>query len=160
MSYHLSFIRSKDGQVEKLDRDEIRKLISKSAAYVDTVDDGDGLVYKLKTPTGLTYCLYFTNGHLWAERFDPEQIGELIKVAKELNCRLRGDEGETYLSAKETYIHPDDGLATEEYEKSGLQIFFRRRFAASRIFSIYNWLSAYITDFLTSRKRADDDSRM
>lgn len=58
----------------------------------------------------MNLLLFFIRKGLRANTTDDEHIEKLIAIANKLNdgTRVRGDEGETYLSLEEVYIHPDD----------------------------------------------------
>ena len=51
-------------------------------------------------------------GEYYINTTDDKHIEKLIAIAKKLNdgTRVRGDEGETYKSLEDVYIHPDDVL--------------------------------------------------
>ena len=60
-----------------------------------------------------SFTIFYTEGiegEYYINTTDDEHIEKLIAIANKLNdgTRVRGDEGETYLSLEEVYIHPDD----------------------------------------------------
>ena len=62
-----------------------------------------------------SFTIFYTEGiegEYYINTTDDKHIEKLIAIAKKLNdgTRVRGDEGETYKSLEDVYIHPDDVL--------------------------------------------------
>lgn len=60
-----------------------------------------------------SFTLFYTEGiegEYYINTTDDKHIEKLIAIAEKLNdgTRVRGDEGETYNSLEDTYIHSDD----------------------------------------------------
>jgi hypothetical protein len=55
--------------------------------------------------------LNFSDGEAWVKTPNDEVLEALIDLAARMGLRLRGEEGESYRSLTETYIHPDDRQA-------------------------------------------------
>ena len=60
-----------------------------------------------------SFTIFYTEGiegEYYINTTDDKHIEKLIAIAKKLNdgTRVRGDEGETYKSLEDVYIHPDD----------------------------------------------------
>ncbi|WP_295749522.1 hypothetical protein [Undibacterium sp.] len=55
-----------------------------------------------------TLTVWLQDGELWTKNPSELAIIEMLKLAQQLNARVRGDEFETYRTATETYNHPDD----------------------------------------------------
>jgi hypothetical protein len=52
--------------------------------------------------------LWFSDGELWTKNPKEEVLTAMITVASVLGARVRGDELETYRTANDWYVHPDD----------------------------------------------------
>ena len=60
-----------------------------------------------------SFTIFYTEGiegEYYINTTDDKHIEKLIAIAEKLNdgTRVRGDEGETYKSLEDVYIHPDD----------------------------------------------------
>jgi hypothetical protein len=111
MGYHVTLLRSSQGKQIPISLEEA----SAAAAALD------GWSYSDTPPTftfaaaDTSFCLWYQEGELWTKNPDEGCIDAMLALAKRLNARVRGDEGETY-DAGTTYQHPDDIQLQAEME--------------------------------------------
>ena len=77
-----------------------------------------------------SFTIFYTEGiegEYYINTTDDKHIEKLIAIAEKLNdgTRVRGDEGETYNSLEDTYIHPDDEYLFKNTTKEKWFYFFR-----------------------------------
>ena len=100
MGYHVTIIRA-----VPIKRDEVIALASDSGEWEYDSEQG-ALVSQHDSTEGA--ALWFSDGEIWTKNPSEETITKMISIADKLKARVRGDEMETYRSATETYIHPED----------------------------------------------------
>lgn len=75
--------------------------------------------------------LWFKDGELWTRNPDDATVADMIWISDHIGARVRGDELETYRSATETYIHPEDIAKKAKADEMGralVQSFTRNSF--------------------------------
>ena len=100
MGYHVTIIRA-----APIKRDEVIALASASREWKYDSEQ-DALVFRHDNTEAI--ALWFSYGEIWTKNPSEETITKMISIADKLKARVRGDEMETYRSATETYIHPED----------------------------------------------------
>lgn len=124
MGYHLTILRTKDKQSIPIDQKEIESLPS---SFPEWQYDAKQIALVSVDERDDAPALWFTDGQLWTTNPSNETITSMIALANKLKARVRGDELETYRSANETYIHPDDAeKKTEADEDEDIEAWRRR----------------------------------
>ncbi len=101
MGYHLTILRTKGKQAIPIEQKDVENL---ATVFPDwKYDPKQNALVSYEAP-----ALWFSTGQLWTTNPSNDTITSMIAFAKYLGARVRGDEFETYQSANETYIHPDD----------------------------------------------------
>lgn len=112
MGYHVTILRTNQ---------ETQIPISLEEAVSATCSI-DGWRYSKSPPTFEfqgnegSCTLWYQDGELWTKNPEEWQLDVMIALAKRLNARVRGDEGETYDSTDKTFQHPDDIALGKEAE--------------------------------------------
>lgn len=115
MAYHVSLINteSKNQSIKLIrNRDKFRNFLIKEFDMVEEFDkEGNLQLYYDKNDPEFT--IFYTEGiegEYYINTTEDRCIEKLISIAKKLNdgTRVRGDEGETYKTLQDVYIHPDD----------------------------------------------------
>lgn len=130
MAYHVSLINteSKNQSIKLIrNRDEFRNFLIKEFDMVEEFDkEGNLQLYYDKNDPEFT--IFYTEGiegEYYINTTEDRYIEKLISIARKLNdgTRVRGDEGETYLSLEKVYIHPDDENLFSSNVNSGESFF-------------------------------------
>ena len=108
MGYHVAIVKTDGTEESSLSAAGITHVIRKNPAY-----SFDGTVLQ----SNGKHFLWFRDGELWMKNPNEADLGEMIALAKSLGARVRGDELETYSSAHESFIHPDDETRLERDRK-------------------------------------------
>lgn len=113
MAYHVSLVNTEDNSHKLIfNKNDFRDFLLKEFNMQESLDEHGQLeLYYDKEDESFT--IFYTEGiegEYYINTTDDEHIEKLIAIANKLNdgTRVRGDEGETYLSLEEVYIHPDD----------------------------------------------------
>lgn len=115
MAYHVSLINteSKNQSIKLIrNRDKFRDFLVKEFNMVEEFDkEGNLQLYYDKNDPEFT--IFYTEGiegEYYINTTEDKYIERLISIARKLNdgTRVRGDEGETYKTLQDVYIHPDD----------------------------------------------------
>lgn len=110
MGYHVTILRTRRGTENPLRADEVRALTT-SFPNVRIEDssliDGD-LDLVVLHPGAHPLRLVLQHGRLWAKNPSDFEITTMVAIAAHLGARVRGEELETYRSATDTYLDPDD----------------------------------------------------
>lgn len=129
MGYHLRILRTKAGQEFPIRRDEVELLARNIGGKIEPsiLKDAElDFVLPLEQGTG-SFRLVLQRGQLWTKNPEEAELAAMIDVASRLNARVRGDELETYRSASDTYIHPDDKDEANQSEIESKQTIKRTR---------------------------------
>lgn len=124
MGYHVAILRTRQGRVDPIGGEEIRRLADRlDGAQVEPCSLKDGeLDLVILRDSRPAYRFVLQRGELWTKNPEDDGIQVMIDIAAQLGARVRGDEFETFRTPTETYFHPDDKFALERAEESGKQI--------------------------------------
>lgn len=130
MSYHLTILRSEKNRQLPISLEEAKLAATKIGnwKYSETSHS-----FKLLSENGES-TLWYNDGELWIKTPEAWEIDHVIKFANELDGRVRGDEFETYISADETFTHPDDIILRKIEEKKSAAILQKEFATEKRIF--------------------------
>lgn len=115
MAYHVSLVNteSKNQSAQLIrNRDKFRDFLVKEFNMVEE-SNKDGKLQLYYDKNDPEFTIFYTEGiegEYYINTTEDKYIEKLITIATKLNdgTRVRGDEGETYLSLDKVYIHPDD----------------------------------------------------
>ena len=113
MAYHVSLVNTEDNSHKLIfNKNDFRDFLLKEFNMQESLDEHGQLEFYYDKEDE-SFTIFYTEGiegEYYINTTDDEHIEKLIAIANKLNdgTRLRGDEGETYLSLEEVYIHPDD----------------------------------------------------
>lgn len=113
MGYHVSILRTQSGVSEPIGQDEIRQAISRMNGQIAIAPNKAELELYLPEKGDDGEALWYTDGELWTSNPSDRMIALMIELASHLGARVRGDEGESYRTVNDTYVHPDDILSAE-----------------------------------------------
>ena len=113
MAYHVSLVNTEDNSHKLIfNKNDFRDLLLKEFNMQESLDEHGQLEFYYDKEDE-SFTIFYTEGiegEYYINTTDDKHIEKLIAIANKLNdsTRVRGDEGETYLSLEEVYIHPDD----------------------------------------------------
>ena len=113
MAYHVSLVNTEDNSHKLIfNKNDFRDFLLKEFNMQESLDEHGQLEFYYDKQDE-SFTIFYTEGiegEYYINTTDDEHIEKLIAIANKLNdgTRVRGDEGETYLSLEEVYIHPDD----------------------------------------------------
>ena len=113
MAYHVSLVNMEDNSHKLIfNKNDFRDFLLKEFNMQESLDE-HGLLEFYYDKEDESFTIFYTEGiegEYYINTTDDEHIEKLIAIANKLNdgTRVRGDQGETYLSLEEVYIHPDD----------------------------------------------------
>ena len=113
MAYHVSLVNTEDNSYKLIfNKNDFRDFLLKEFNMQESLDEHGQLEFYYDKEDE-SFTIFYTEGiegEYYINTTDDEHIEKLIAIANKLNdgTRVRGDEGETYLSLEEVYIHPDD----------------------------------------------------
>ncbi|HAJ89705.1 MAG TPA: hypothetical protein DCM27_01635 [Rhodospirillaceae bacterium] len=111
MGYHITILRTSGGKKSNISLDEVKEVAQTTGEWVFT-DTPPTFTFKEPTKSPV---LWYNKGELWGDfAGQHEQLEPLIALADSLKARARGEELETYTTADETYLHPDDAVLEKE----------------------------------------------
>lgn len=110
IGYHLTILRTADGKQLPISLEEARS----AAAAIGTWTYSDSPPSFELVSSGGTCTLWHQDGELWAKTPDAWALEPMLELARQLDARVRGDEGETYRSVDSTHSHPDDAILGRE----------------------------------------------
>jgi hypothetical protein len=106
MGYHISILRTVRGKHSEIGLDEVKEVVATNSGWKYENDQDKTFTYISDSKE--VVALWHSGGELWTKNPDEDAIACMVVLAGKLNARVRGDENETYRSATDTYIHPDD----------------------------------------------------
>ena len=154
MSYLVNILRGAGGTQCPIRIDEVEDVI-RSAGGWTLIADREVTVIFTEADREVV-CLWYSDGELWAKNPSDRGIDAMIALAKKLDARVRGDEYETYLTAAETYTHPDDKdvlsfIATDRASAAKWREIRHVLFRSYQIFAVglmgwivYRWLKEWV----------------
>ena len=113
MAYHVSLVNTEDNSHKLIfNKNGFRDFLLKEFNMQESLDEHGQLEFYYDKEDE-SFTIFYTEGiegEYYINTTDDKHIEKLIAIANKLNdgTRVRGDEGETYLSLEEVYIHPDD----------------------------------------------------
>lgn len=113
MAYHVSLVNTEDNSHKLIfNKNDFRDFLLKEFNMQESLDEHGQLEFYYDKEDE-SFTIFYTEGiegEYYINTTDDEHIEKLIAIANKLNdgTRVRGDEGETYLSLEEVYIHSDD----------------------------------------------------
>jgi hypothetical protein len=106
MGYHVAIVRTRDKAPLPIAEAEIERA---AATLPGWRYDRAARTLHAELPEDDGLQLWFADGALWTKNPDGAALARMIALAGLLQARVRGDEGETYRTPHDTYVHPDDG---------------------------------------------------
>ena len=113
MAYHVSLVNTEDNSHKLIfNKNDFRDFLLKEFNMQESLDERGQLEFYYDKEDE-SFTIFYTEGiegEYYINTTDDKHIEKLLAIANKLNdgTRVRGDEGETYLSLEEVYIHPDD----------------------------------------------------
>ncbi|SHH51761.1 hypothetical protein [Massilia sp. CF038] len=114
MGYHLTIMRTSGAQHVPILRHEIMAALPALNGRLTPWPTAGSELQLVDPQAGEASALLVFDeaaGELWSSGPDDSFLARMLALAGQLGARVRGDEGETYRTAQETYRHPDDGPA-------------------------------------------------
>ena len=117
MAYHVSLVNTDKKDISSkliMNKEKFREFLFKEFNMKEEINKNGTLefYYDKDNPSFTIFYTEGIEGEYYINTTDDKHIEKLIAIAKKLNdgTRVRGDEGETYKSLEDVYIHPDDVL--------------------------------------------------
>ena len=117
MAYHVSLVNTDKKDISSkliMNKEKFRAFLFKEFNMKEEINKNGTLefYYDKDDPSFTIFYTEGIEGEYYINTTDDKYIEKLIAIAKKLNdgTRVRGDEGETYKSLEDVYIHPDDVL--------------------------------------------------
>ena len=117
MAYHVSLVNTDKKDISSkliMNKEKFRAFLFKEFNMKEEINKNGTLefYYDKDDPYFTIFYTEGIEGEYYINTTDDKHIEKLIAIAKKLNdgTRVRGDEGETYKSLEDVYIHPDDVL--------------------------------------------------
>ena len=117
MAYHVSLVNTDKKDISSkliMNKEKFREFLFKEFNMKEEINKNVTLefYYDKDDPSFTIFYTEGIEGEYYINTTDDKHIEKLIAIAKKLNdgTRVRGDEGETYKSLEDVYIHPDDVL--------------------------------------------------
>ena len=117
MAYHVSLVNTDKKDISSkliMNKEKFRAFLFKEFNMKEEINKNGTLefYYDKDDPSFTIFYTEGIKGEYYINTTDDKHIEKLIAIAKKLNdgTRVRGDEGETYKSLEDVYIHPDDVL--------------------------------------------------
>ena len=117
MAYHVSLVNTDKKDISSkliMNKGKFREFLFKEFNMKEEINKNGTLefYYDKDNPSFTIFYTEGIEGEYYINTTDDKHIEKLIAIAKKLNdgTRVRGDEGETYKSLEDVYIHPDDVL--------------------------------------------------
>ena len=117
MAYHFSLVNTDKKDISYkliMNKEKFREFLFKEFNMKEEINKNGTLefYYDKDDPSFTIFYTEGIEGEYYINTTDDKHIEKLIAIAKKLNdgTRVRGDEGETYKSLEDVYIHPDDVL--------------------------------------------------
>lgn len=115
MAYHFSLFNTDKKDISSkliMNKEKFREFLFKEFNMKKEINKNGTLefYYDKDDPSFTIFYTECIEGEYYINTTDDKHIEKLIAIAEKLNdgTRVRGDEGETYKSLEDVYIHPDD----------------------------------------------------
>lgn len=113
MSYLVKIVRTKSGQMIPIQWLETTRAAAGVSGVAVASDETKTLrVTTREVGKDGDYLLYFEEGEIWSKTPTEGVLGVMIALADKLDARVLGEEFESYRTPSDTYVHPDDRLAS------------------------------------------------
>ena len=117
MAYHVSLVNTNKKDISSkliINKEKFREFLFREFNMKEELNENGVLefYYDKDDPSFTIFYTEGIEGEYYINTTDDKHIEKLIAIAEKLNdgTRARGDEGETYKSLEDVYIHPDDVL--------------------------------------------------
>ena len=117
MAYHVSLVNTDTKDISSkliMNKEKFREFLFREFNMKEELNENGVLefYYDKDDPSFTIFYTEGIEGEYYINTTDDKHIEKLIAIAEKLNdgTRVRGDEGETYKSLEDVYIHPDDVL--------------------------------------------------
>ncbi|GEM_PF-506169 len=117
MAYHVSLVNTDKKDISSkliMNKEKFREFLFREFNMKEDLNENGVLefYYDKDDPSFTIFYTEGIEGEYYINTTDDKHIEKLIAIAEKLNdgTRVRGDEGETYNSLEDVYIHPDDVL--------------------------------------------------
>ena len=115
MAYHVSLVNTDKKDISSkliMSKEKFREFLFKEFNMKEEINKNGTLefYYDKDDPSFTIFYTGGIEGEYYINTTDDKHIEKLIAIAEKLNdgTRVRGDEGETYKSLEDVYIHPND----------------------------------------------------
>ena len=115
MAYHVSLVNTDKKDISSkliMSKEKFREFLFKEFNMKEEINKNGTLefYYDKDDPSFTIFYTEGIEGEYYINTTDDKHIEKLIAIAEKLNDGTgdRGDEGETYKSLEDVYIHPDD----------------------------------------------------
>lgn len=115
MAYHVSLVNTDKKDISSkliMNKEKFREFLFKEFNMKEEINKNGTLefYYDKDDPSFTIFYTGGIEGEYYINTTDDKHIEKLIAIAEKLNddTRVRGDEGETYKSLEDVYIHPND----------------------------------------------------
>lgn len=132
MAYHVSLVNTDKKDISSkliMNKEKFRAFLFKEFNMKEEINKNGTLefYYDKDDPSFTIFYTEGIEGEYYINTTDDKHIEKLIAIAEKLNdgTRVRGDEGETYKSLEDVYIHPDDEYLFKNTERGKRYHFFR-----------------------------------
>ena len=132
MAYHVSLVNTDKKDISSkliMNKEKFREFLFKEFNMKEEINKNGTLefYYDKDDPSFTIFYTEGIEGEYYINTTDDKHIEKLIAIAEKLNdgTRVRGDEGETYKSLEDVYIHPDDEYLFKNTERGKRYHFFR-----------------------------------
>ena len=132
MAYHVSLINTNKKDISSkliMNKEKFKEFLFKEFNMKEEINKNGTLefYYDKDDPSFTIFYTEGIEGEYYINTTDDKHIEKLIAIAEKLNdgTRVRGDEGETYKSLEDVYIHPDDEYLFKNTERGKRYHFFR-----------------------------------
>ena len=117
MAYHVSLVNTDKKDISSkliMNKEKFREFLLREFNMKEELNENGVLefYYDKDDPSFTIFYTEGIEGEYYINTTDDNCIKKLLSIAEKLNdgTRVRGDEGETYNSLEDTYIHSDDVL--------------------------------------------------
>lgn len=144
MGYHVTILRSRDRRQVPIPRADVEAALASRPDLAAAPGDGGALEITVPALGDASPLLVFEDGELWTKNPDDATLALMLELATALDARVRGDELETYRSADETYVHPDDAAVLAASKVDVTKMRRRARLLTFAPFAVFVLLSMLV----------------